>query len=154
MPTITGSDPGVATGWAWGDYSDTQPFELEGAWITADFKKSCSYWHDEYGDELVVERFVLRNRGFVPNIEGVKLEGVIEDTWEQHFKDIYWQTPSFKGKAGEMDAVLKRIGMWQTGKMVGHKDGRDANDAIIHILKRMIIKRHIPTLEAYFPDLI
>lgn len=165
MTRITGIDPGKATGWAGGVYSDTEPFELKWAHITPNFNESLEIWFNSFYDNasngrLVVERFVLRGQNFVPNIEGVKFEGVIEATWDQYFNEIIWQPISMKGKRGKasktsaFDSELKRLGMWQTGKMVGHKDGRDANDAIIHILKRLIADKHMPTLEAYFPDLL
>lgn len=157
MTTIVGVDPGKATGWAYGHYTDTDPLTLRLAFITPTLRESYDHWlyfGADYYDELVVERFVNRVNAFVPNLDGVKVEGLIEATYEDQYGSIFWQPRTAKGKAGEMDKVLKRIGMWQTGKMVGHKDGRDANDAIIHILKHMITAKHVPTLEAYFPDLL
>jgi hypothetical protein len=155
---ITSIDPGKATGWAGGGYSDTEPFTLDWAEITPSFYDALTLWDELSGDRLIVEKFTLRSQSFVANLDGVKLEGVIEYSWFGHYRELIWRTPAGKGKAGkksgtsEFDSELKRIGMWQTGKMVGHKDGRDANDAIIHILKQLIQERHMPTLEAYFPD--
>jgi hypothetical protein len=161
---ITSVDPGKATGWAGGTYSDTEPFTLDWATITPDWDSGVDLWFNGFDNQradlrrLVVEKFTLRSKTFVPDITGVKLEGLIEGTYEQYFDELIYRTPAGKGKAGknsgtsEFDKELKRLGMWQTGSMVGHKDGRDANDAIIHILKLLIHERHLPTLEAYFPD--
>lgn len=162
-------DPGRATGVAIGRYSVSMPVEviytgiIPGGtlgfceWLhdTQDGKyvveNDCSYnFPDHWGDlewhlDYVCETFKPRGGNFAPDSEPLRIEGVMMD----HFgNNVIWHTPADKSLIG--DDFLKEHQLWVTGKEVGHTDGRDANDAIIHLFVHMMRQRHLPTLEAYW----
>jgi hypothetical protein len=162
-------DPGQATGVAIARYSATMPMEVlfteivsGGAhgfavWLhhTRDGKtiveNDCSYNFPEEYDELdyhfgvVCENFKLRGGNFAPDLEPLRIEGILMD----HFgTNIEWHSPADKSLIG--DAFLKENDLWLTGRDVGHEDARDANDAIIHLFVHAMRIRHLPTLELYW----
>jgi len=166
---ILAVDPGVATGVAIGRRSVSMPLEvifsgiIPGGtigfceWLYAtndaksivetDCRKNFPDEHDnmDWHLEVVCETFKIRGGTFVPNLEPLRIEGVIMD----HFGSIVkWQTPADKTLVG--DDFLKKHDLWQTGKDVNHEDGRDANDALLHLFINSLRSRHIPTLEAYW----
>lgn len=147
-------DPGKATGIALGYYDRRTPYYLNKAWIVhdgvdgfIDFMLSNSNFSK--ADERVCERFVLRDNGWVADLEAKAIEGAAKALmygFPIHFQDR-------NAKVLVPDDVLKEHGLWQTGKMVKHTDGRDANDAIIHALGWLARRSHMPTLEYYFGDM-
>lgn len=164
-------DPGRATGVAIGRYSVNMPVEVIytgiipggttgfAEWLhqTNDGKyvaeTDCSYnFPENYGDldwhlDVVSETFKHRANKFVPDTEPLRIEGVLID----HFgSTMVWQTPADKTLVG--DDFLKTNDLWVTGKDVDHTDGRDANDAMIHLFVYMMRQRHLPTLEAYWRE--
>lgn len=162
-------DPGKATGVAFGRYSITMPMEViftgiigGGTYGFAEWlhnthdgrtiiENDCSYNFPENYDDLdyhmdvVCENFKLRGGNFAPDVEPLRIEGVIMD----HFGSVInWQAPADKSMIG--DDFLKKHDLWLTGKDVDHEDARDANDAMIHLFVHVMRIRHIPTLEAYW----
>jgi hypothetical protein len=162
-------DPGKATGVAIGRYSIQDPIEViftgiirggtygfaEWLFNTRDAKtiidNDCSYnFPEEYGNlnyhlDVVCENFKPRGGNFIPDLEPLRIEGIIMD----HFGNIVnWHSPADKSMVG--DDFLKKHGLWLTGKDVDHDDARDANDATIHLFAHAMRIRHIPTLEAYW----
>ena len=162
-------DPGVATGIAIGRHSDTMPMEVifngiipDGVvgfsqWLhdTNDAKSiienDCSYnFPEEYEEldyhlEVVCEDFKLRGGNFSPDLTPLRIEGVVID----HFGSVVtWQAPADKKMVG--DKFLKAYGFWVTGADVDHEDGRDANDAMLHLFVRAMRTRHMATLKTYF----
>jgi hypothetical protein len=162
-------DPGKATGIAIGRYSDMMPMEIVFTGIVSDgvrgvalwlhhtrdgktiMENDCSYNYPEDYDDLdyhldvVCENFNLRGGNFTPDLEPVRIEGVLID----HFGSIVtWQSPADKKMVG--DDFLKSHGFWVTGADVDHEDGRDANDAMLHLFAHAMRTRHMPTLRTYF----
>lgn len=146
-------DPGQATGIALGSYTNTTPYKLERAWIVhggvdgfIDFMLEQSLFYAV--DQVVCERFVARDNGWVADIEAKAIEGAV--------KALMYGTPiAFQDRNAKVlvpDSVLKEHGLWQTGSMVGHTDGRDANDSLQHSIGWLVRRHHIPTIEKYFPD--
>ena|SRR5690349_4799995 len=156
MAHLISFDPGKATGWASGKYSDTEGFELLDVGVMHDGVEGVAdiYWNgglDDYingATDVVIERFVVR-----PNqpADPIALEviGFIKGVTAPNQRRMRLRSD----KHFVPDSVLKEHGLWQTGKMVGHTDGRDANDAIIHAISWLAFKmNHRPTLDKYFPD--
>lgn len=166
---ILGVDPGRSTGVAIGRYTLTDPLEIiytgiipggtvgfaEWLYNTHDIKTiveaDCSYgFPDEYDNldwhiDVACEVFKPRGGNFAPDSEALRIEGIMID----HFGNIVnWHSPAEKSLVG--DDFLKKHDLWVTGKDVDHTDGRDANDALIHVFVYMMRQRHIPTLEAYW----
>jgi len=162
-------DPGVATGVAIGRRSVSMPLEVIftgivpggtygfSEWLYStndgksivedDCKKNFPDSHDDlnWHLEVICETFKPRGGNFAPNLEALRIEGVLMD----HFGNmVKWHTPADKTLVG--DDFLKKHDLWQTGKDVGHEDGRDANDALLHLFIHSLRSRHIPTLEAYW----
>lgn len=166
---IMAIDPGQATGIAIGRYTEKDPMEViytgiipfgvrgfidwleetkEGRGIT---EMDCmrnyprSYREIDFHVDVVCERFHLRNNKFTPDLEPLRIEGVLIDRFG---KVVTWHDPADKGLVG--DEFLKEHDLWVTGSQVGHKDGRDANDALLHLFARAMRTRHYPTLDAYW----
>jgi hypothetical protein len=166
-------DPGKSTGIALGVYGDTVPYIRIGYWQVEGGLEGFCRWYEEHDAGMVdvvdhvitlfgqdgggskhtvqldkvAEKFTLSSGNqYVADLTPVEIEGALYAYGE----DITWQSRS--DKALVKDAVLKKNGMWLTGRMVGCKDARDANDATIHALVHMMRKRHIPTVRHYFTE--
>jgi hypothetical protein len=160
-------DPGQATGVAIGRYTDELPLKVIFTGIINGGTYGFSKWLDDTNDcgsiidkhmcdnalspigaelRVVSENFKLRGGNFAPDLEPLRIEGVLID----HFWDtsLSWQAPADKGLVG--DEFLKRHNLWLTGKDVDHTDGRDANDALLHLFAFAMKTKHRPTLEAYW----
>lgn len=153
---ILAIDPGKASGFAFSEIDeDTGEWRLLKVWVTHDGVDGVAeqYW-DGGGaylnaDVTIVERFIVR-----PNqpVDPIALEviGFIKGT-HPRADTIEWRLRSDKKHIP--DALLRQHGLWYTGSQVGHTDGRDVNDAIIHTLSWLCFKaRHQPTIEWLFPD--
>jgi len=143
-------DPGKSTGIALGEYSDSDPYKLVKVWQTQNGLHGVLEWLGEhygmYDERAVSESFILRKTPFMPDVEPLRIEGALMVM----YPEIVWQQPSDKHHVP--DSILKEHGLWQTGKPLGHVDGRDANDAIIHALAFLKKNRHVPTLKKYWRD--
>lgn len=164
MPYILSVDPGKTTGWAYGHYSDKHAYTLEGFGVTHNgLEGFVDWWIADsarfQASIFVVEGFRLRGSNeFTAALDGVEIIG----WFKGHFKlliEVYglaespenmlvFQMPT--DKALVPDSLLKSHGFWKTGKDVGHTDGRDVNDAIIHGIAYLFKQKHRPTLDAYF----
>lgn len=149
---IISIDPGTTTGLAIAHYGDSVPYTLRSVHEIQGGAEGFIRWVDNQWDTpwgqgslLVVERFILRDNPFVPPLEQVKIEGILMGGFMGPV--TAWQQRNQKSIVP--DQVLKDHGLWQTGQPLGHKDGRDANDAIIHGLAYLITHRHIPTMVKY-----
>jgi len=151
MKDIVSFDPGYAIGMAVGEFSDTEPLKLVDAMIV-DYPSFAQLvgpiLSGTQADYVVSEKFVLSSgNDFTADLTAVKVEGQLESV----FPEIHWRQRSDKVQVS--DDLLKRIGWWKTGEDVEWDDGRDANDAIIHMLGFVAFElNHIPTLRAYFRD--
>lgn len=151
-------DPGAATGFALGHYDDRTPWTLDDVWVTHDGIEGFAEWYYTEGsqwvraDVVIMETFVLRDNPFLASLDGVEIIGFskgngLVDRWQSRTAKSF----SRKDKKAA-DKLLKAHGLWHTGKMVGHTDGRDVNDAIIHALAYMKHIEHIPSMKKYFPE--
>jgi len=144
-------DPGKSTGIALGEYFENKAYELKWAWIVHDGVGGLiDWWQNHNGlnwyDSVVVsERFILRDNGWLADLEAVKIEGALQALCDN---EIQWQLRTAKSLVP--DSVLKENGMWQTGRPMNHSDGRDANDALCHAIGWLVRQNHRPTIEAYF----
>ena len=165
---IIAFDPGKATGVAIGRRTDIYPLEVINIGIIPNGVHGFIDWMDQtngglnitqhdclayfpdfyveadWDHTIIAEKFTLRNVKFTPDVEPARIEGVLMDRYTR----IEWQQPSDKQLVG--DAFLKRHGLWVTGKKVGHSDGRDANDALLHLFAHSMKTGHVPTLECYW----
>lgn len=162
-------DPGQATGVAIGRLSKEEPLEIiytaiiQGGtrgfvdWLQetrngrAITEMDCmmnypkEYASIDYHLDVVCETFQTRGNRFAADLEPLRIEGVLID----RFGTVtHWQHPSDKILVG--DDFLKKHDLWTTGSQVGHTDGRDANDALLHLFAYTMKKKHTPTLEAYW----
>lgn len=144
-------DPGRITGFAEGVYGPDFPLEI-GSISAVELDRFVPFVRslvrlDRKPSFVISEGFKARtNNNFVADDTPKKVEGMLEALFPQTV--IY--RPRTK-KAQVPDEILKEHGLWQTGKTVGWEDGRDANDAIIHLLGFVAFdQRHVPTLRKYF----
>jgi hypothetical protein len=162
-------DPGKATGVAFGRITDVEAVEVIYAGIipggTSGFiewlnltddgyyvaRHDCEkYYPEEYNKmdyqvNIVSEVFQAKMNPFVPDLEPVRIEGVLIDRFG---KQLNWQKPLDKSLVG--DEFLKLHDLWLTGAGVGHTDGRDANDALLHMFAYLMKRKHLPTLSYYW----
>lgn len=147
--TIVAYDPGLITGIATGFFSDTEPLTLTGTGAIRyeDIRETYDLMAQYEYDHVVSELFVLRtNNPFAADLTGVRVEGILDAVYEGK---VIWRDRTKKSQVS--DDVLKAHGLWQTGRDVDWEDGRDANDAIIHMLGYVAFDlRHVPTLRRYF----
>lgn len=151
VKTLISVDPGKSTGIAVGTFSDTEPYKLYETHQVPNGVEGFLYWLKTNPQFLlndivwVSERFVLRSSNkFVADLEPVRIEGAMEALG---LKPV-WQLRT--DKMFVTDELLKEHDLWQTGKQFGWKDGRDANDAIIHALAYLRKNKHMPTLLNYW----
>ena len=162
-------DPGMATGVAIGRVTEDEPMEviykaiIQGgvygfaewlynsrngkSWAEEDCSKN---FPDQYASldwhiNVVCETFRVMATQFTPNVEALRIEGVVMSTFP---RVIEWHKPSDKVLVG--DEFLKKHGLWVTGKDVGHSDGRDANDAMLHLFAHALKLRHQPTIKQFW----
>lgn len=153
-------DPGRATGFAIGRYDDVTPWTLDEVWMTHDGILGFADWYwarwhgtvAETTTTSIMETFVLRDNGFLASLDGVEIIGFAKGCgfirrWQPRTAKSFSRTDP---KAA--DKLLKVHGLWHTGKQVGHKDGRDVNDAIIHALAYMKHIKHGPSMLKYFGE--
>lgn len=153
LQTIISFDPGGVTGVAMGCFSDSTPLELDDflaapyeEFLEASRMVASIPGYNPYS-HMVCESFIARsNNEFAPDLAGVRIEGVLDllygDRLVKRSRTKKEQVP---------DAVLKEHGLWKTGTDVEWEDGRDVNDAIIHMLGYVAFDlKHKPTLKKYF----
>lgn len=143
-------DPGKITGLATGEFSREEALhDIQANTLTYSDMMVFGIVQVVPKYTNVVEEFILRDNDFRANLLGVRLEGAIEYAAERSDRTIVYRPPSKKSQVP--DQVLKDHGLWQTGNDVDWEDGRDANDAIIHLLGYVAFDlKHRPTLERYF----
>lgn len=142
-------DPGYATGVAEGFLRDDEPLVLHDAGVIVyeDWPEGWLFLTEHRPDKLIVEKFTLRDNDFKADLTPVKIEGTIDLGFTED--ELIWRDPSTKEQVP--DELLKEIGWWKTGADVDWEDGRDANDAIIHLLGYVAFDlKHKPTLKEYF----
>lgn len=150
---IIAFDPGYATGFAVGEFSDTQPLQLIDTLILPwpEFREVFPMFFSQLDPATIVvsEQFeLISGNDFTADLSAVKVEGLLESVIGDR---IIWRKPSDKVQVP--DDVLKSIGWWKTGADVEWEDARDANDAIIHLLGYVAFElNHLPTLRAYFRE--
>ncbi len=169
MTYLLSIDPGMSTGIVSGWYSDTDPYVREEFWQVegglAGFRQWWWGWPNYYtGDPLLVcEKFTplpSMTRSFKLNeLEPIRIEGALEVLWDR--TPIVWQRPAAMVLAGgdttarrkkNSDDVLRRMGLWTTGKQVGCKDANDVNSAQKHAVAYLRSIGHAPTLQALLEE--
>lgn len=110
-------------------------------------------------DELVIvcEKFSPRPmaRSFkLEELEAIRIEGVVEDrfegmvTWQRPMAMVLDGRPDTTAKRKQAsDNVLRKMGLWTTGKQVGLKDANDVNSAQKHAVAYLIKQKHEPTVK-------
>jgi hypothetical protein len=148
-------DPGHVTGFVQGVFTVDKPLMVDRvAAITEDHMveflqdlRFNMYPYKGFPDYIVSEKWLARtNNNFAADDIPKKIEGMMEAILGPN---IIWRPRTKKEQVP--DRILKEHGLWQTGKSVDWTDGRDVNDAIIHMLGFVAFdQRHLPTLRKYF----
>lgn len=147
---IVAYDPGLATGVAEGRFSETEPLTVLGATIIPYevMVDSFDIMRGTPVDHVVSEVFTsTTSNPFAPDLTGVRVEGILEAAYGTD--NIVWRNRTKKEQVP--DSLLKEHNIWFTGLDVDWEDGRDANDAVIHMLGYVAFDlKHRPTLRKYF----
>lgn len=146
---IVSFDPGKVTGVAAGTFSDTDPLtvDLVSVMQYPDIRDNADLFRETLVDHVVAEVFELRtDNEFAADLTGVRVEGILDFAFEGN---ITWRSRTKKSQVP--DDLLRAHNLWVTGDDVNWEDGRDANDAIIHMLGFVAFDlKHKPTLRKYF----
>jgi hypothetical protein len=147
--TIISYDPGLITGVAEGFFSDEEPLKILGAGVVSyeDLRDGREFIEQVHSDHVVSELFTSRtNNPFAPDLTGVRVEGMLDSYYGGR---VVWRERTKKSQVP--DQILHDHGIWRTGADVDWEDGRDANDAIIHMIGYVAFDlNHLPTLRKYF----
>lgn len=161
MKYLIALDPGKVTGYVYCRYSDDLPLErIDARIVQGGYHGFIRFWDQMppvVDDTVVCESFILRSQAFVPPLEAVEIIGALKyDAYLDEYEDrLIFQSRGAKHFSAKKDTkvadnLLKAHGLWLTGKPLGHTDGRDANDAMIHALAYMRNIGHQPTIDKYF----
>lgn len=151
MSLVIAYDPGFITGVAVGEFTPDEPVRVTATSTRTydEMRRRLAHQKSYPYRAVVIEEFILRDNDFAADLHGVRVEGMLELAYEDSDTDLVWRPPSKKSQVP--DQVLKDHDLWQTGKDVDWEDGRDANDAIIHLLGYVAFDlKHVPTLRKYF----
>lgn len=180
MTTLVVIDPGMSSGICVGEYSDTEPFRpthafqieggLTGFFNAFDLGDGLHLYiagtrFDNYGLEVVGEKFTPRQSLTLKSAEPLRIEGALVQMgvlpdYIPGKKNLQWQHPpaqyfcggkTLPEKKKRSREFLKKHDLHLTGKLVGCKDADDAISARLHAFAYMRKIKHLPTLEAYFP---
>lgn len=99
---------------------------------------------------VAIEQFDLRpGNKFLADLTTVEVNAVLKYVWG--YDAIVWQTPA-QAKGQVNDLILKRLGLWLTGKDVGEKDADDVRDALRHNIYYAVNSLgHLPTIAEGWP---
>lgn len=173
MTTTLVIDPGMSTGIVLAERGDMTPFKIIGQWQLMDGGlPQFVDWVDNtfegswQGLEVVCEKFSPLPRVFkLRELEPIRIEGYVYGLCNSGFDiPVKWQPPAAMLIAGTNnggntraqkqaankragDDVLRKLGLWTTGKQFGTKDANDANAAMKHLIAYLRNIGHGPSLE-------
>lgn len=146
---IVAFDPGAVTGLAGGVFSETEPLTITAYELLTyeELRDGIDLFREYTFDHVVAEVFTNRtNNDFAADLTGVRVEGILDAGFDGK---VVWRDRTKKSQVP--DQILKDHGLWVKGSEVNWTDGRDVNDAIIHMIGYVAFDlRHRPTLEEYF----
>jgi len=161
-------DPGLSSSFAFGYYSETEPYTLLKAYQFTGGVAGMIQWVSdrryqiEEADDWVCERFVpLNNRGFgltSDSIEPIAVEGalqalgVIDRSDKRRMRraneQYLFNAPSKAKKRSLLKEFLKDTGNYVYGKQLGQPDNEDAVSAIAHAISYLTrVENHKPTYD-------
>lgn len=161
MKDIVAIDPGMETGFVLAEYNDDEPITIRRAWQTQGGLDGMmeSLWNLDIG--LSVQTFVFEKFRTSPRVyksdevEALRIEGAVRllrpDVVMQ-YNGAMLLAGTDHGSPGKnktaADNVLRAMGLWHTGKMIGAKDANDVNSAMKHLVAYLRGIGHAPTMEA------
>lgn len=159
MTRVLAIDAGLSSGWAVLDFEDDcPPAELAlyqgkmGLIETVD--RICETYKTYEPDVVITEKFNLRpGNKFLADLTTVSVNGALQYAMHDKFGvEMVEQTPA-QAKGLVSDEVLKRLGMWPTGSIVGTKDADDVRDALRHAVHYAVVSmKHLPTTKLGWPQ--
>lgn len=145
MTLLLALDPGGTTGWSIWQYDALTPaMPFEHGQITGGVQGFVEWWREHERDiepdvdEVVSESFVLDGRTVSPDVTPLRIEGALSVLWPH---GVIYQRNTFKAHAP--DATLKRLGFWWRGE-------QHARDSARHALAFLKVRKHLPTVRAYW----
>lgn len=160
MKKILAIDPGLETGFVLGEYDDDADLRIVGAWQTTGgldgATPSLRSMNANDLDTWVFEKFRVTPRVYKSaEVEALRFEGAVRmlrpDVVMQYNGSMLLAgggRPTAAKNKQAADAVLRRMGLWHTGSMIGAKDANDVNAATKHLVAYLREAGHAPTLEA------
>lgn len=158
-------DPGLSTGIALLKYTDDTPPELDKVWQFKGGADALNEWVAGWWPSIeylspsvtvIAEKFNARNTaGFsytTASLEPLRCEGVLvafglPDDYVQPTQQYIAGGKDKADKKKRQHALLKRLGLYVTGKTVNAPDADDVRSAIAHGLGFLVRRGHKPTYE-------
>lgn len=161
MKDILVIDPGMETGFVFAEYDDDKPVEIKRAWQKQGGLDGIHNTLWDYDTHLSVQTWVFEKFRTTPRVmradevEALRIEGAVRllrpDVVMQ-YNGAMLLAGTDHGSAGKnktaADNVLRKLGLWHTGKMIGAKDANDVNSAMKHLVAYLRGIGHAPTMEA------
>lgn len=161
---ILSIDPGLSSGLALGERSETEPYRLVKTWQFSGGVAGMLQWldenHDLQWDDWVCERFTpISHANYsltLASVEPLAVEGALmargvidrNDTKRMRRpQEMYiFGGDTLPEKKKKAYAWLKANGMYVTGKTVGQPNADDARSAIMHGISYLVrVEKHEPT---------
>lgn len=145
-------DPGMTTGLVLADYwQDEGKLTILGRWAIGDGLDGLLEWDmgkdvpegiSPVHDVVIFEKFRVGPRTYRRvELEPLSMEGMAKVMFGSRLVMQYNDSMLIGGTGGSpaenkkaADAVLRDMGLWSTGKQVGHKDANDVNAAMKHLV--------------------
>lgn len=161
MKDVLVIDPGMETGFVFAEYDDDKPVTIRRAWQTKDGLEGAraSLWDHAVGigtQTWVFEKFRTGPRVYkATELEALRIEGavrILHGNVVMQYNGAMLLAGTNHGGPGKnkiaADNVLRKLGLWHTGKMIGAKDANDVNSAMKHLVAYLRGIGHAPTMEA------
>ncbi len=161
MKDILAIDPGMETGFVHAEYDDDKPLSILSAHQVTGGVDGASDLLWAYGVGMSVETWVFEKFRVTPRVykadevEALRMEGAVkllQPNVVMQYNGAMLLAGSGHGSPGKnkiaADNVLRAMGLWHTGKMIGAKDANDVNSAMKHLVAYLRGIGHAPTLEA------
>ena len=167
MAYITWFDPGVSTGIVTGWFNDTHHYEPRSVWQVPGGQDVLMDWLDKHpieslgqiiGSEKFIPRPIPGGSHTLESTYPLVQEGLLvgrgymppypRGNWQPASSQLLVHGDSSAESKKLTDDLLRRLGLWLTGRYVAQPDANDANSTTKHILfflSRTL--KHKPTLE-------
>lgn len=150
---ILAVDPGMDSGIVLADFDEVEGLlAILGRWEVSGGLEGLMQWdvHKDVAESIsavhdfvICEKFRVGPRTYKSiELEPLRIEGALTAVYGNRIEWQYNDAMLLAGNVGDRNAnkraadnVLREMGLWSTGKQVGHKDANDVNSAMKHLVR-------------------